>query len=184
MESRPQDTDSFNRRNSILTSTVQKHHRYLLRFAYGYTRQWQDAENVMQELWRYAMLYLPAEKLDDLGLLRMKVHQLTIDLHRAQARRPQPSVEELPEMEDTKDMVRPSKDDDEADLRNEFFAQFPDLAANEDQKQAFWLSARYDFTYAEIAEKLGKSTSTIGDWVPRVRTLLAQALSKGDKNNG
>jgi len=169
---------SYDRRAELLRQAVGQFHTMLVRYAYSYTRHWQDAENIVQELWKYAIVYLPEEKMNELALLRWKVQQLFKDHYRAAQRRPAIVTDELPERPDTRHQGVESS---EAALKEQFFEQFHDLPLRDDQRDVFWLHARYGFTYQEIAEKTGKAVSTIGDWVALARKVIAEQLSEGGK---
>ena len=65
----------------------------------------------------------------------------------------------------------------EASLRARFWSEYPDIDLTALQKEALWLHARYGFTFKEIEQRLGTSSSTIGDWIALGRKKLSEAIN-------
>ncbi len=63
---------AFERRLTALTRSVDDYHAYLLTYLHGLTRQRQDAENLLQDLWRHVLLRFDEDKIHSLPLLRSK----------------------------------------------------------------------------------------------------------------
>ena len=172
---------TFDRRAALLTDAVEEYQRYLVRYAFGLTKQWQDAENIVQELWKYVIVYFKEEQIKELSLLRRKTYQLFIDHYRATKRKPAVLSDELPEPEAAKHKPEAFTDSEEDRLKAAFYEQFPALDLTDQQKNVLWLSARYGFTYKEIEVKTGIAASTVGDWVALGRKKIAEQLSEGGK---
>jgi len=173
----------FDSRAALLTDAFSRYQTYLVRYVFGYTRHWQDAENIVQELWKYAAVYFPEDRLTDLSLLRRKAYQLFIDHYRASQRRPIALSDELPERVAEPRYRESASDGEEESLKAEFFGQFSELALSDEQRNVLWLHARYGYTYQEVADMTGRAVSTIGDWVALGRKLIAEQLSERSERN-
>lgn len=177
----PNTTDpAFEEKVKLVTEAVDLYHTNLVRYAFKLTNQWQDAENIVQELWKYIITYVQTEKIQHLPLLRRKTYQLFIDHYRAAKRKPATPTDNLPEKPIFK-TAEAYTDTEELHLRVAFFERFPEIELNENQKNALWLHARYGFTFKEIEQMTGTSSSTIGDWIALGRKRIAEQLSQGDK---
>jgi len=167
------------RRTELLTRAAHSHHTALVRYVYGMTMHMQDAENIVQDLWRHAFIYFPDFKISEPGFLFDKARKLVIDHFRAASRKPVIGAEELTE----KYVAKQSRDAytraEELSLKASFFEQFPGLELKESQRNVLWLHARYGFTYKEISEQTGISVSTIGDWIALGRKKIAEHLNGG-----
>jgi RNA polymerase sigma factor (sigma-70 family) len=168
---------AFERRLAAVTRAVGDYHPYLLSYLHGLTRQWQDAENLLQDLWRHVLLRFDEDKIHSLPLLRSKAYQLFIDYYRRQKRRGEILTDELPETPAPPRFFVSEGKAGEAALRARFWSEYPGLDVTEDQKEALWLHARYGFTFREIAARLDVPTSTIGDWVALYRKKLSEAIN-------
>lgn len=167
---------AFERRLATVTQAVDDYHTYLLNYLYRMTHQWQDAENLMQDLWRHVLMNFDEDKIQCLPLLRRKAYQLFIDHYRRQVRRGEILSDELPEVPVSG--ARASiTDDDEAGLKKKFWADYPKINLTGQQKDALWLHARYGFTFKEIEKQLGVPASTVGDWITLGRKKLAEAIN-------
>ena len=169
---------AFDRRMASVAQSVESYHAYLLDYLYRMTRQRQDAENLLQDLWRHVLLHFEESKIGSLPLLRRKAYQLFIDHYRRQVRRGEVLADEMPEV-----AVQPTRfaaftDKEENGLRKKFWGEYPNIELTEMQKEALWLHARYGFTCKEVAGRLGQPSSTIGDWIALGRKKLAEALNK------
>lgn len=167
---------AFERKMALVSQAVSDYHAYLREYLYRMTRQWQDAENLLQDLWRHVLLNFDEDKIQCLPLLRRKAYQLFIDHYRRQVRRGEILSDELPEVPVSG--ARASiTDDDEAGLKKKFWADYPKIELTEQQKDALWLHARYGFTFKEIEKQLGVPASTVGDWITLGRKKLAEAIN-------
>lgn len=88
---------SFEERVELVTESVDLYHRHLLRYVYSMTNQWQDAENIVQELWKFVMVYFKDEHIKHLPRLRLKAKHLFIDHYREKQRKPAIPTDQLPE---------------------------------------------------------------------------------------
>jgi RNA polymerase sigma factor (sigma-70 family) len=168
---------AFQHRMEEVMASVDLHHIHLRDYLYRLTRQWQDAEDILQELWRYVLLYFPEEKIGSLSLLRRKGYQLFVDHYRAAKRRPEILSEELPEIAGRSATQTSFSDAGEAELKQRFWAEFHGVDLTEEQKNILWLHARYGLTYQEVEQKTGVPSSTVGDWVALGRARLAEYLN-------
>ncbi len=174
----PQASEAaFERRLAAVTQSVEDYHAYLLTYLHGLTRQWQDAENLLQDLWRHALLHFDEDKLHSLPLLRSKAYQLFIDHYRRQKRRGEILADELPETPMPPRHFISENEEGETALRARFWSEYPHIDLTALQKEALWLHARYGFTFKEIEQRLGAPSSTIGDWIALGRKKLAEAIN-------
>lgn len=170
------ETD-FEIRLLFVTQAVDAHHCYLLKYLYGLTHQYQDAENLLQELWLYVLHKFDEEKIGSLPLLRRKAYQLFVDHYRHQKRRTEVLAEELPEIPIPPTPYSDASDRSERNLQQEFWMGYPSVNLTAQQKEVLWLHARYGFTYKEIEARVGVASSTIGDWIAEARQQLAAAIN-------
>jgi RNA polymerase sigma factor (sigma-70 family) len=170
---------AFERRMAAIRQAVDDYHSYLLDYLFRLTRQWQDAENLAQDLWRHVLHHFDEDKIHCLPLLRRKAYQLFIDHYRRLVRRGEVFSDSPPEVVETR--TASAEDDDEAGLQQRFWSEYPDIDLSEPQKEALWLYARYGYTFKEIEQKLGTPASTIGDWIALARKKLAEAINKEAK---
>lgn len=171
----------FEERVELVTESVELYQKYLLNYVYRMTNQWQDAENIIQELWKYVMVYFKDEQIKELPLLRRKAKQLFLDHYRERKRKPAIPTDQLPENPSTKTPQEAYTDDEELRMKAAFFEQYPGIDLTPAQKDAIWLHGRYGFTHREIAEKTGTAASTVGDWIALGRKRIAEYLTLGDK---
>lgn len=167
----------FERRVELVMVAVDLHHTYLQDYLYRLTRQWQDAEDILADLWRYALLRFPEEKIQSLSLLRHKAYQLFVDHYRAGKRRQEIVTDEIPEPSLYVSREMSFSDVEETALKERFWREFPGIDLSETQKDVLFLHARYGFTYQELALQTGIGSSTIGDWVSKGRQLIADYLN-------
>ena len=168
---------AFERRLEAVSAAVDKYHAYLLNYLYRLTSQWQDAENLTQELWRVVLLNFEEDKIGTLPLLRRKAYQLFVDHYRKQVRRGETVTDCLPEIPVHGAKLAAFSDEGEIALQKTFWAEYPDIDLTEEQKEVLWLHARYGFTYKEIEERSEVPASTVGDWIILARKKLADALN-------
>ena len=183
MSASPADTTeqaaeaAFERRLAAVTRAVDDHHGYLLDYLHRLTRQWQDAENLLQDLWRHVLLHFDEDKISHLPLLRRKAYQLFVDHYRKIVRRGEVLADELPEAPAPHVEFSAATDDEEAALQQRFWADYPGIELSDRQKDTLWLHARYGLTFKEIEEQLGVPSSTVGDWITLGRKRLAEAIN-------
>lgn len=164
----------LDKRLALVEEAIDLHGGYLFHLLCEWTKNYHDAEDLLNELWALVLRAFPEGKITQFGLLRRKAYQLFIDYQRRKQRNPVTTVETLPEISNTL-TTEPYDEQDEIKFRNRFFAEYQVELEPEKQK-AVWLYARYGYTYAEIAEQLNKPASTIGDWVREARELFSNAL--------
>lgn len=167
----------FERRVAAVSRSVDDYHTYLLEYLHGLTRQWQDAENLLQDLWRHVLLNFDEAHITSLPLLRRKAYQLFVDHYRRQVRRGEILSDDLPEVPVQQNAFVAFTEDDEAALKCRFWSEYPDIELTTQQKDVLWLNARYGFTYKEIEAKTGIASSTVGDWIAIARTKLTEAMN-------
>jgi DNA-directed RNA polymerase specialized sigma24 family protein len=166
----------FERRISAVTGAVNDYHAYLLDYLHRLTGQWQDAENLAQDLWRYVLLQFDEDKIHALPLLRRKAYHLFIDHYRRQTRRGEIISDELPE-QPAQGETHSLTDAGETALRERFWAEYPGIELTDAQKEALWLHARYGFTCKEIESQLAVPSSTVGDWIALGRKRLSERIN-------
>ena len=69
-------------------------------------------------------------------------------------------------------------DAEEIALKEKFWSEYPGIHLTGEQKEVLWLHARYGFTFAEIEEKTGVSSSTACDWVAHGRDCIAKFINR------
>jgi len=166
-------------RARLVSEAAKEHHVTLLHYVHGMTRQWQDAENIVQDLWRYVLLHFAEHNIKRRGVLFDKARKLVIDHYRAIQRKPAMGAEELDDFHMAKQSQELYAEEEDSRLKEHFFSEYPGLQLTDIQKEILWLHARYGFTYKEIKERTGHSISTIGDWIALGRRKLAEEINKG-----
>ncbi len=172
---------AFERRMGAVAQAVEDYHTYLLNYLSRLTRQHQDAENLLQDLWRHVLLNFDEDKIHALPLLRRKAYQMFVDHYRRQVRRGEVLSDSVPDMPASETAAASFSDAGEAALRQKFWAEYPGIELTEPQKEALWLHARYGFTFKEIEKQTGTAASTIGDWITLGRKKLAEAINQEAK---
>lgn len=168
---------AFERRLAAVTASVDDFHTYLVEYVHGMTRQHQDAENIVQDLWRHVLLHFDEAHLHCLPLLRRKAYQLFVDHYRKQKRRGEVILDEAPELPArTVDFAAATAEEEQA-LKTRFWREYPTVDLTDQQKDVLWMSARYGFTYKEIEERVGVPASTVGDWIALGRKKLAEIIN-------
>ncbi len=171
------DTEHFNRRLKLVEQSIDRYGNYLQGYLYFLTKQWQDAETLFDDLFIYALNKLPEEKLTHIGILRRRAFHMYVDSYRRKKRNPVTTVEELPDSPCLAHPEEPFSPEADKKFKESFFSDYPvDLKPL--QKEALWLYARHGYTYQEIARILGKSPSTIGDWITLSRKKFAEHLNQ------
>jgi RNA polymerase sigma factor (sigma-70 family) len=185
MKKSPRETNTpenqeaaFERRMSLVEGAVDKYHNYLKGYLFDKTRNIQDAENLLQDLWQHVLLNFNEDLIGQLPILRRKALQLFIDFYRKKARSIEHLIED-PDLVPTRSM-RPEAytEEEELDLKERFWSEFPGVSLGDEQKEVLWLYARYGFTYTEISEQLGVPSSTVGDWIGQGRRCFAEYLNR------
>jgi DNA-directed RNA polymerase specialized sigma24 family protein len=167
-------TDNFSRRVELVMASVDLHHTYLLHYLRSFANH-HDAEDILQELWKFVVVHFAEDKIDCLPLLRRKAYQLFIDHYRRCVARGKVMEKAAQEpMREKQEFVY--NEADEPRLQAKFWQEFPvDLTT--DQKNVLWHYARYGLTFQEIESKLGVKASTACDWVKLGREKLAPFLN-------
>ena len=169
----------YERRCRLVEESVELHHTRLLYYAYALTKNWHDAENIMQRLWTYVLLRMEEHNIKRESVLFDKTKKLVLDHYRANQRRPFGHADEFEEnLFFAKQSQEVCDDEEELRFKNSFFAEYLDCGLTEPQKDVLWLHARYGFTYAEISERVGVAVSTIGDWIVTGRKKIAEELNR------
>lgn len=167
----------FQQRLDRVMASVDLYQTHLQDYLYRLTRQWQDAEDILQELWRYVLLYFPEEKIDSISLLRRKAFQLFVDHYRKVKRRPEILTDELPELPVSGEHQPSITEAGEAEMKERFWREFHGIELSDAQKDVLWLHARYGQTYQEIERQIGVPASTVGDWIALGRERLTEYLN-------
>lgn len=168
----------FAERMETVMASVDRHHRYLQEFVAGLTGHRQDAEDIVQELWRYVVVHFPHDKIQSISLLRRKAYQLFVDRYRQRQRRQEVITDTVPERPVSFGIERDFSPAGEDSLKASFWGDFTGIDLTEKQKEAVWQHARYGYTFHELEQRLGVPASTIGDWVKLGRRRLAEHLEK------
>jgi len=168
---------AYERRVAAVKGSIDQYHTYLRNYLYGMTRQWQDAENLLQDLWKYVLLRFEEDQIGSLPLLRRKAYQLFIDHYRRIVRRGEALSDAVPEQM-TKPMAGEAySESEESALKEKFWSEYPGIDLNEKQKDVLWLHARYGYTYKEIEARTGVAGSTACDWIAHGRKCLSEFIN-------
>ena len=154
--------EKFSRRVELVMASVDLHHTCLLNYLRSLAGH-HDAEDILQELWKFVVVHFAEDKIDCLPLLRRKAYQLFVDHYRRSVARgnllEQASQVPPPEMQDFV-----YDEADEPRLQAKFWQEFP-VDLTDEQKNVLWHYGRYGMTFQEIENKLGVKASTACDWV-------------------
>lgn len=166
--------EKFSHRVELVMASVDLHHTCLLNYLRSLAGH-HDAEDILQELWKFVVVHFAEDKIDCLPLLRRKAYQLFVDHYRRSVARgnvmEQASLLPPPEIQ-----TYAYDDADEPRLQAKFWQEFPcDLT--DEQKNVLWHYSRYGLTFQEIENKLGVRASTACDWVKLGRQKLEPYLN-------
>jgi DNA-directed RNA polymerase specialized sigma24 family protein len=164
----------FSRRVELVMASVDLHHTCLLNYLRSFANH-HDAEDILQELWKFVVVHFAEDQIDCLPLLRRKAYQLFIDHYRrcvARGKLMEKAAQEP--LREKQEFVYDEAD--EPRLQAKFWEEFPvDLTV--EQKNVLWHYARYGLTFQEIESRLGVKASTACDWVKLGREKLAPFLN-------
>ena len=73
--------EKFSRRVELVMASVDLHHTGLLNYLRSLAGH-HDAEDILQELWKFVVVHFAEDKIDCLPLLRRKAYQLFVDHYR------------------------------------------------------------------------------------------------------
>jgi RNA polymerase sigma factor (sigma-70 family) len=163
----------FERRMELTMASVDLYHTCLL----GYLRSLaghHDAEDILQELWKFVVVHFPEDKIQSFSLLRRKAYQLFVDYYRRKKSQGalMEKIEHEPPAEKHEYVFG---DEEEARLQKKFWQEFP-VELTDAQRKVLWHYARYGMTFAEIETALGVKASTACDWVKLGREKLQSYL--------
>lgn len=158
--------------------SVDRYHRYLVEFVCGFTGQRHDAEDIVQELWRYVVVHFPEDKIKSVSLLRRKAYQLFVDRYRSKVRRQEVVTDSVPDRPISLGTELHFSAAGEAELKASFWDGFAGIELTDLQKEALWQHARYGYTFQELEQRLGVPASTIGDWVKLGRRRITEMLDQ------
>ena len=170
--------NTFDRRLELVNEAIDKYHTYLVGYVCNLCRNYQTAEDIMQEVWVYVLNHFEESLIGCLPILRRKAWQKYIDFYRAQKRRREVPSDTLPEVSVPHwNDAEPATEAEEKEFRNLFWGNFEGIDLNDQQKEILWLHARYKHSYKEIESMTGIPTSTIGDWIKLARQKVADYLN-------
>lgn len=167
----------FDRRLALVEQAIDRYGGYLQGYLFDLTKQWQDAEDLLSQLFVHVLHRFPEERIMQVGVLRRKAYQLFVDYWRKK-QRSVPTVDEESGHEQPAANVapEPQTEEEEAAFKARFFSDY-DVGLSEAQKEALWLHARYGYTHVEISKQLGVPSSTIGDWIKHARKRIAERIN-------
>lgn len=163
----------FARRMELTMASVDLYHTSLL----GYLRSLaghHDAEDILQDLWKFVVVHFPEDKIQSLSLLRRKAYQLFVDYYRRKKSQGA-LMEKIGHEPPTEKHEYVFGDEEEARLQKKFWQEFP-VELTDAQKSVLWHYGRYGMTFAEIEAALGVKASTACDWVKLGREKLQNYL--------
>lgn len=161
--------NEFDRKLKLTEESIDRFGSYLLGYAHSLCKNTTiDADILYANLWIYVLNKFKEENISHVGFLRRKLYCSFADEWRKMQRSPLVYTETIPER--TEEKGHDSSLTDEQ-IKAAFFKDHP-VDLTEKQKQALFLWALEDKTYAEISKILGVPLSTIGDWVKRGRKAI------------
>ena len=168
-DSRTLHEQDFARRVDFVMAAVDLYHTHLLNYLRTLTTH-HNAEDILQELWKFVVVHFPEDKIDCLPLLRRKAYQLFVDHYRREVARGR--VIESAKYEIAPEEAKHVYDEaDDERLQARFWQEFP-VELTDEQKTVIWHHARYGLTFEEIELELGVKASTAHDWVKLARKQL------------
>lgn len=173
-----QETDEFLKRKALIMEAVDLYQVSLRNYVHSMTRNFHDAENIMQELWVFVFRHFSEADITNFNFLRRKAYQLYVDHWRRKKRKAETDLEEIEYTLETPPYDESLTEEDEKRFKEKFWSGFPHVDLTNEQKDALWLKARFGYTIEEISEMTGKPSSTIGDWIKRSRSELKKYLSR------
>ncbi len=162
-------------RAKLVEEAFDLYHVHLCKYAYQLTRHHQDAENLVQDLWRHVLLKFPEGHITRIGLLRRKLYQIFVDAHRKVAKRITVPLDLVPE-KGTCGAHEPLTEAEEDAFKKRFWESFPGIALSNLQKDCLWRKARHGNTYKELSQHFGVPISTIADHIKSARLKLRRCL--------
>lgn len=167
---------TFEHRLELVSQAIDLHHTHLTDYLHGLTRNYHDAQDIAQELWRHVLLHFPEEKVSQFGILRRKAYQIFVDHYRRQRNRQSVPLDTLTEPATPAHAHETIGTEEEEALRLRFWSEFPGIDLTDRQKECLWRYARYGYTIHEIAADLSIPKSTVADWITLARIKIKQHL--------
>jgi RNA polymerase sigma factor (sigma-70 family) len=173
------DNKALIARQDALEAAIDLYGYMLLGYIRRMTQDYHLAEDILQMLWLHVFENFTVAQFSHVPLLRRKARQLVIDEARKRGTRSfVETVEELPEVDGSHVFREAATPEQERALKESFFSIFHGAIFTEPEKDAFWLSERYQYTIKEISEHLHIPQSTIHDWVNKVKRECARCYDK------
>lgn len=164
---------------AALEEAIDRFGGFILWYFEDLCRDRHEAENLSQQLWLAVFDKFAVHQYTHLPLLKRKAYQIFIDyIRKRNVRSFVGFSDELPESPVQYGAGESLDPDAEARVQARFWEHFPDMQADERQKEAFWLKHRYGFTIKEVSEKLGVPHSTIHDWINAVKQEAQEILNR------
>lgn len=164
-------------REQAVEKAVDAYGLVLFNYARRLIRDHHLAEDMLQSLWLSVLERFPLEGIMQIGMLKRRLRQIVIDRIRLKV----PQIEEPFECgaNDVPDrrVYEPLSATEESCLKELFWRNFQDVQLHGYEKDAFLLKARYGYTIKEVAEHLKAPTSTVSDWIQKVRRVCADSLN-------
>jgi len=168
----------FDRRMALVTRSIDQYHTYLQHYLYGLTRQWQDAEDVLQELWQEVLMHFDEAMIGEVGILRRRARQLCANRFRAAVRRFEVINSEPGEHAIAPATGEPMSEAEEAALQVRFWEEYQGDRLTQGQRDCLWQVARHRLSHQEIADLYGLPKSTVTDWIARARQHIRSLLNR------
>jgi RNA polymerase sigma factor (sigma-70 family) len=174
----PKSEDSIDQRRQAVSESVDAYGLHLLNYAMLFINDRHLAEDAVQTLWLDAFKRFTVPQINDIGLLKHRLIQIIINELRRFHNRFEIPLESL-ECEFPADDWLPEPVDDEDDTRlwERFWSYFDSLELIEEEKQGFWLKARYGYSIKEIAKRLDVPYATVGGRLKKVRDKCMEYLN-------
>lgn len=166
-------------RQAALTAAVDRYGDDILRFLFSFTKNWEDANDLAQDLWVYVFRHFPIEKYQEIELLLWKAKNLAITWYSNKKKRSEVPADQQHLENTPAPYAQPRNLQEERAAYTRFWELFHGINLTEPQKQAFWYRERFGYTLKETGQKLGGTpTATVHDWVELVKQRCADYLNR------
>ena len=169
---------AFERRKSAVLDAYDRHDPIIRAYVRSKITHHADAQDVVQEFWKRVLMDAPSGKIEHLPWLMRKA-RYTVGDHfrkRKQLKREEPTGEIDSTIQDPAIGELDASPEADAEIRRQFFENFPDIDLNDRQREVLWLHGRHGLTLEEISERTGVAPSTIHDWIIKGRNEISKSL--------
>lgn len=164
-------------REKAVLQAIDEHGDSVMRYLIGRTRHQHDAEDIFQQLLLYALRRGNPEKIQRIGWLKLKAKHLHLDLVRSRNRKNETAIPEWRDISSSPSGGSSSYDK-EIELWQNFCSEYPVPDLADKKKKSLWLHVRYGFSYEEVGEHFGVSSTTANAWALEARKKIAAFVNE------